>query len=747
MKRILSFLLVLMMALSVLPVSLAEDAAAPVMIFRDLDAAAITREMGLGWNLGNTFDAHTAFTPDEVLWQPTYTTPGLITAVHDAGFSTMRLPVTWGTMIDDENGFQINEAWLSRIQDVADYAVRHDMFVIINIHHDGAEQTGWLRVGAEGEAFEAVKTKFAAVWQQIALRFRDYDEHIIFECMNEVTGDDNSQEGIKRDFRHIEELNQLFVDTVRATGGNNAKRWLMVVPRYTNIVNVLNDEYGFTMPVDTCEPARLMLSVHDYDWVFGLQENMNATIWNQDKALSLMKNFVGLQEKFTSKGIPVVLGEYGAAHKNNDGARAYYYEAMTRMSVMCGVVPVCWSAGWYNLNAKPADYSMCFFDRKTYEQPFPGVVSAMMRGYDHPIEGGQTLSGSLRQNILNGLTKYEDIATAPVLPSYQTISVKQKQVFLESGATLALDVTAEPADAKDSLVYTSTNPEVVSVNRGVLTGKAPGSSKVTVESQSGDAKCEIIVIVRNAKADKAITAINVPASATLKAGTSLQMDVTVAPADHTEEIFFTSSDNRVVMVNALGKLVGIAEGTAKVTAITSSGKKQVIEVTVEAKDAAPKGGVNVAVGAYYNDQEHAYYGNDASDTVTLMGDGTYTITFDCAKHLSQAAKDAGVTNLTGLGALYLYDVSSKSGVLASCDIHWDEIVIDGVSMTVKEHAPKSALKANGKLDTNDPLNAWDGSYVEGVVENKTTYNVEFPDGMQPQVITITFTISNWAYAE
>jgi hypothetical protein len=293
----------------------------------------------------------------------------------------------------------------------------------------------------------------------------------------------------------------------------------------------------------------------------------------------------------------------------------------------------------------------------------------------------------------------------------------------------------------------SSNPEVVSVNQGVVTGKAPGSSKVTVMSQSGDAKCEIIVIVRNAKVETPVTAINAPAEVTLKAGTSLQLDVTVAPANHTDAVHFVSSDNRVVMVNPLGKLVGIAEGSAKVTVITATGKKGNIAVKVEAKDAAPKGGVNVAVGAYYNEQELGYYGNDVSDVVTLMGDGTYTITFDCDKHLSQAAKDAGVKSLKGIGALYLYDISSKSGVLASCDIHWDEIVIDGVPMTVKAHEPKSAIKANGKLDTNDPLNAWDGSYVEEVYEDKTTYNVIFPEGMEPKVITITFTISNWQYAE
>ena len=112
------------------------------MPWRELDAAQITKEMGVGWNLGNTMDGHTGFNPSETLWQPTVTTQALITAVHNAGFNTLRLPVTWGTMIDDDNGYKINEAWLSRVQDIADYAMRQDMYVIVNIHHDGAEQTG-----------------------------------------------------------------------------------------------------------------------------------------------------------------------------------------------------------------------------------------------------------------------------------------------------------------------------------------------------------------------------------------------------------------------------------------------------------------------------------------------------------------------------------------------------------------------------------------------------------------------------
>ena len=131
-----------------------------------MTAKEIVEEMGTGWNLGNTMDGHTGFTPMETLWQPYETTKKLMTAVHDAGFNTVRIPVTWGNMIDDENGYAINEQWMSRVQEIVDYCVSQDMYCIINIHHDGAEQTGWLRVGATD--LGPVKEKFAGVWKTIA---------------------------------------------------------------------------------------------------------------------------------------------------------------------------------------------------------------------------------------------------------------------------------------------------------------------------------------------------------------------------------------------------------------------------------------------------------------------------------------------------------------------------------------------------------------------------------------------------
>ena len=110
--------------------------------YRVLTGEQLTQEMGMGWNLGNTMDGHTGFTPNETLWQNVRTTKELMKAVHDLGFNTVRIPVTWGTMIDDENGYAIDEKWLGRVQDIVDYAIEQDMYVIVNIHHDGAEQSG-----------------------------------------------------------------------------------------------------------------------------------------------------------------------------------------------------------------------------------------------------------------------------------------------------------------------------------------------------------------------------------------------------------------------------------------------------------------------------------------------------------------------------------------------------------------------------------------------------------------------------
>ena len=739
MKKNILRMLCLLLAAVLLPLTgMAEGTgAAPVTPFRDLTAAEITAEMGTGWNLGNTMDGHTGFTPGETVWQPTMTTRTTIDAVHDAGFSTIRVPVTWGTMIDDENGYKIDEKWMSRVQDIVDYAIRQDMYVILNIHHDGAEQTGWLRIAYEGEQLETVKAKFAAVWQQIAETFRDYDEHLIFEAMNEVCGDDPSQAGYIKDFRTIEALNQIFVDTVRATGGNNAKRWLSVPPRYTNIINVLNTTYGFTMPNDPAN--RLMLSVHDYDYSFGIQDNMNATYWSQEKALNLSKYMEQLKTNYVDKGIPVVLGEYGAVNKNNLANRVYYYEAMNRMCALCGVIPVLWDQGWYDNTRTPADYTFSLFDRGTGEQLYPEIIKGIMRGYYN------TLSGNLRRNITK--IDYINKSTVPTYPGFDSLVSADKMILLDAGTMGQVNITTTGGeDCQDTLLYSSTNPDVVTVNKnGQLNAKATGGASIIVTSANGSAKITVPVSVKPATnvAARETAIITDKDAYELDMKTPVQMVVTL---DKAEEVFYTTSDASIVTVNTFGKLVGIAPGTATVTIQTASGMKKQVQVTVTGTvpGAAPDepASLNIAIGVYYSDAAHNYYANETGPSITVSGDGTYTLTYDAIDNSTNAAKAAGVFNLNGAGAIYIYDIDGNAGLLQGVNIHYDEILLDGVAMAINEHAPKSALKASGKFDTNDPLNAWDGS-VSPDVTYTGDKNIVFTNNDKPRSIQITFTLSDW----
>ena len=167
--------------------------------YTDLSAGEIISEMGTGWNLGNTLEGHQNYAVGETVWQNAKTTKAFVKYVHDAGFNTIRIPVTWGNMINAD--YSINEEWMNRVQDVVDYATAENMYVVLNIHHDGTDNNsdykgtygdekyshGWLDITSDDETvWSGVKTKFAGVWKTIAERFKNYDEHLILESMNEV---------------------------------------------------------------------------------------------------------------------------------------------------------------------------------------------------------------------------------------------------------------------------------------------------------------------------------------------------------------------------------------------------------------------------------------------------------------------------------------------------------------------------------------------------------------------------------
>lgn len=320
----------------------------------DTEALAFTADMKIGWNLGNTFDAYTDGNLEneldsETLWVSTATTKEMIDNIKAAGFNTMRLPVTWHTHLVDD-AYTISPVWLDRVQEVMDYAIDNEMYVILNIHHDNNENYMF----PDSEHLAQSKEYIAAIWTQLAARFADYDEHLIFEGMNEprLVGStyewwiSNSSEECQDAIACINELNQTFVDTVRAGGGNNESRYLMVPGYDASLDGATNS--GFVLPTDPVDNNNhIIVSVHAYTpYGFALQaegedgstSHFDATQDNSTRDIVTLMD--KLYNRYISQGIPVIIGEFGARNKDlNTQDRvdyaSYYIAAARARGITC----------------------------------------------------------------------------------------------------------------------------------------------------------------------------------------------------------------------------------------------------------------------------------------------------------------------------------------------------------------------------------------------------------------------------
>lgn len=721
--------LLLAMVLTLLPGNLitasAEESTSTARPFRELTGEELTAEMGAGWNLGNTFDGHTGFTPNETVWQNVQTTKELIKAVHDLGFNTIRIPVTWGTMIDDTNGYTIDEKWMSRIQDVVDYAIEQDMYVILNIHHDGAEQMGWLRIATENKG--ALCQKFAGVWRNIAERFKDYDEHLIFEAMNEVKGEAMT---LAEENAVIMQLNQIFVNMVRGTGSNNAKRWLVVCGKFNYIDSLVNAKGGFELPVDKVE-NRIMLSVHCYStWDFCGSESTQTTTYSLKNLQNINEKELSLLEQFTSQGIPVIVGEYGCINKNNPSERAFFVEGMNKIFKKYNLIGIYWDQGWYDRSQNP-DYSFSIIDRETGTPIDKEVTDAILRGTY--TRDGSTLADLVHNTEVNAITD--------LVP-------EAKQVTLTIGETYRLNVVVTPENTNDVVLYKTDDATVATVYNGMLRAKGIGETTITLFSQSGSVEKTVKVIVTAETAGTPCDAITTDAdNYTLLEDEYVYLNAEIATEGCEAYLTYRSSDDSVATVSSIGKVLATGVGEAIITVTSSDGFVKEIPVSVTEPEAVYE--ITLALNVYYNDGDHGYYSNEVStQTVTVTGNGQYTLTFNCATDLSAAAKNAGVSGLKNLTAIYIKDYAVTTGTasispLDTCNIKYDKIRVNGTDMVITQTSPKSALKASGIFDTNDPINAWDGSAIEGV--RVSNYTANFSDVSNPGMITVTFTLSNMKF--
>ena len=344
--------------------------------------------MGNGWNLGNTLDAFMGSVPGEddtvteTAWQPYRTTPELMKAVREAGFETVRIPVSWHNHVDED--YNISEKWMDRVQEIVDMALAADLKAILNIHHDNEEEVGCLYPNSEH--LEQSLRFVTGIWQQVADRFADYDERLIFESMNEPRLVGHSKEwnadpndpDILDAINCINQLNQAFVDTVRASAGYNQTRYLGCPGYSASPDGVLCSQ--FELPKDLPENEnRILVSVHAYT-PYNFALNLTGTDFfdpngpGRDGGIRTMMD--RLSEKFVSNGIPLYIGEMGSVDKDgNLDSRLRHVTYFAEQAAERGI-PIFW---WDNGAFDGAGERFAIIDRGSCTFRFPEIAQAMTK--------------------------------------------------------------------------------------------------------------------------------------------------------------------------------------------------------------------------------------------------------------------------------------------------------------------------------------------------------------------------------
>lgn len=375
--------------------------------FEDLNQSQIVEAMGPGWNLGNQLESVTDNVPEETNWGNPVITEKLIQSVKAAGFKSIRIPVSYFAKIDDDKDYTIDSKWLDRVQEVVNYCIKNDLYAVINIHGDGYNTIDGSWLLCNGKNQTEIKKKYKKVWKQIAERFKNYDEHLLFESMNEEF-DGSYSEPNKEYYQNINDYNQIFVDTVRKTGDNNTKRWL-IIPGWNTNIDYTAGDYGFKLPTDQYrdksidkEEQRIMISVHYYSpWDFCGGENGVITQWGNEADdpsktsttcdETYMKNQLNLMKTtFADKGYPVFIGEYGSIDKTsydseNEYYRAYFARKLCQLSRKNGCIPMYWDNGYNGV------HGFGLFDRTTCEVTQPVIIDAIMEGFGQKASQNSTL--------------------------------------------------------------------------------------------------------------------------------------------------------------------------------------------------------------------------------------------------------------------------------------------------------------------------------------------------------------------
>lgn len=326
-------------------------------------APEIVKLMGTGWNLGNTLDANSRSGLDaEISWKNPRTTQEMINEVKKAGFNTVRIPVSWGIHTDYSNDmdFKIEEEWLARVKEVVDYCYNNNMYVILNIHHDTNKDYYYPSTTYQ----EQSETFVREVWSQIAATFAEYDQHLIFETLNEprLVGTDsewwfdinNISSTVKSSIEIINNLNQIAVDAIRDNGSNFNKERMIMCPGYCASMDGCRNKY-FKLPTDKGGANnRIAISVHAYAPYELCLGDMSVTKFQTSMKSGIEWHFKTLDSEFAKKGTAVVIGETSISNKNNLSDRLQWVECFYGSSKKYGIPCVLWDNNVYANNGGEA---------------------------------------------------------------------------------------------------------------------------------------------------------------------------------------------------------------------------------------------------------------------------------------------------------------------------------------------------------------------------------------------------------
>lgn len=411
-KKVLSTICAVAVSLTTLTFPMPVKAASTSM--RNITTQQLVNDMGIGINLGNTFEScgdwisNKTVTGYEKAWGSPVITQNMINGYANEGFGVLRIPVAWSNLMSSD--YTISSDYINRVKTIVDWTIDAGMYAIVNLHWD----SGWVNEFPNNKT-ESMK-KYTAIWTQLSDAFKDYGDYLMFESQNEELGWNSLS--ASQSYALVNEINQQFVNIVRASGGNNPKRHLLISGYNTDITKTCNS--SFKMPSDPA--GRCAVSVHYYTPALFciLEEDADwgkcQTTWGTSADIAELNKYMDMMKNnFVSKGIPVIIGEYGCPTKNKDAASIQLFiKSVAEAAYSRDMCPVLWDTTGLHYSR-----SSCKLNDQTLKSQLKAVVAAYIKDTG---EGTAPVNGKGDVDSNGSINLYDAIAIAKHMMGMNTLS-------------------------------------------------------------------------------------------------------------------------------------------------------------------------------------------------------------------------------------------------------------------------------------------------------------------------------------